>query len=779
MTPPTDLERLDDEELGRLSPPGDEPGFGAMTTERGTLPLAALAVRTRIAGLLAATTVRQTFVNAHDEPIEATYVFPLPDRAAVTDFSMRVGDRVVRGEIEERGKARETYDRAIRDGHRAAITEEERPGVFTIRVGNLMPGDRAEVALSMSGPLPFDDGEATFRFPLVVAPRYIPGTPLPGGNVGDGVGVDTDEVPDASRISPPVLLPGFPNPVRLSLEATLDEGELDVTRVRSSLHAIVETEEEPGVRTIRVRPGERLDRDFVLRFAVAGEGVATSLVTRRDETGDEGTFALTIFPPAAAAGEGPPRDLVLLLDRSGSMGGWKMVAARRAAARMVESLTDRDRFAVLAFDNRIETPARLGEGLVSATAAHRARAGDWLRELESRGGTEMAEPLDRGVGLLAAAPADRDRVLVLVTDGQVGNEDGILARIARRLPGLRVFTLGIDRAVNEAFLRRLADLGGGTSEIVESEERLDAVMDRVHRRISAPVLTGLSLTPAGMELLPDSLVPTRATDLFAGSPLVLAGRFRGAAGTISVKATERSGAAFTRAVEARDTKSAALASVWARAMIRELEDRYVTARGDADALEKRIVETSLRFRVLCRFTAFVAVDRDEKVNPEGTVHRIVQPVEAPSGWDRKLMDVMACAAPAGPPPAGLGAMRRSRVGDLREMPPESEMLPMPPSDECVVKGRMPFDAERFRRELRALMDRHRENAAALASELAEFVVRVEWMRVPPEILRTLHKAVRALRRSDAAAHAEARRLLEDLAGGDPPTRREAFWKRGC
>src|SRR5208337_2220345 len=162
-----------------------------LSTSRGNLPLQAMEVQARIDGLLSQMTVRQTFVNTFAEPLEATYIFPLPDRAAVTEFRLEVAGRVIKGVLKERGQARQDYARAIQDGHRAAITEEERPDVFTMRVGNLPAGEKATVHLTLAGPLPYSDGEATFRFPLVVAPRYIPGKPLPGPSVGDGTAVDT------------------------------------------------------------------------------------------------------------------------------------------------------------------------------------------------------------------------------------------------------------------------------------------------------------------------------------------------------------------------------------------------------------------------------------------------------------------------------------------------------------------------------------------------------------------------------------------------------------
>jgi Ca-activated chloride channel family protein len=222
-----------------LETPSDDAraSFGALSTAQGNLPLKQMDVQARISGLLSQVELRQTFVNTLQVPVEATYVFPLPDRAAVSRFRLEVGERVVEGELQERGQARRTYDQALRQGHRAAIAEEDRSGVFSLRVGNLMPGDEATVYLTLGGPLPFSGDEATFRFPLVVAPRYVPGRTLDGEQTGLGVQLDTDAVPDASRISPPVLLPGCPNPVRLSLSVEIASDGLQLGTIRSSLHA--------------------------------------------------------------------------------------------------------------------------------------------------------------------------------------------------------------------------------------------------------------------------------------------------------------------------------------------------------------------------------------------------------------------------------------------------------------------------------------------------------------------------------------------------------------
>lgn len=617
-----------------------EAGFGALSTARGLLPLTAMDVDARISGVIASIEVAQTFVNTTGVPIEATYMFPLPDRAAVHRFRMEVGGRVVEGVVEERGAAREQYDDAIAAGQRAAITEEERPGVFTLRVGNLMPGDNATIRISLVGPLPVDDGEVTFRFPLVVAPRYIPGTATGGEQTGLGTSADTDLVPDASRISPPVLLPGCPNPVRLGIRVALDSGELRT--ITSSLHATTSTVRDAQV--IELQPGHRLDRDFILRWHVDGAELRTRLVCVDDPDARGGTFALTLVPPSTATLAAKPRDVVIVVDRSGSMGGWKMVAARRAAARIIDTLTSRDRFCAISFDNVVElAPAA---ALVEASDRNRFRAIEALAKVEARGGTEMAEPLRRAAAMLAGGTEDRERVIVLVTDGQVGNEDQILRELVPNLRNVRMFSLGIDQAVNAAFLRRLAAAGGGLCELVESEDRLDAVMGKVHRRIGTPIITDLGVRGLGLAIANATVAPRKLPDVYAGAPVTIFGRYHGAApaGARVELSGHSLGEPTSTVIESERPGPSAtwLAATWARASIRDLEDQYAAGmRGD---LEHEIVAVSKRHGVLSRFTAFLAIDRTSTVNPGGRVLSSVQPVEAPAGWQGN-----AAAAPPPPP----------------------------------------------------------------------------------------------------------------------------------
>ncbi|GAA4620556.1 VIT domain-containing protein [Actinoallomurus vinaceus] len=708
-----------------------EAGLGALRTERGNLPLDSVDVQAAVTGLSARITMTQGFQNPFDVPLEATYVFPLPDRAAVTGMRMEAADRVVEGVLKERGQAREDYEAALAAGQRAALAEEDRPDVFTMSVGNILPGERVTVRLTLSQPLPYEDDEATLRFPLVVAPRYIPGTPLDGPSVGAGTGADTDAVPDASRISPPVLLPGFPNPVRLTLSVDVDPAGLPLDGVRSSLHTVT-----TDGRTFRLEPGERLDRDFVLRLrydagascAVAGE-----------------TFTVTVLPPPGPAAP-RPRDVVILLDRSGSMMGWKMVAARRAAARIVDTLRSGqnggDRFAVLSFDHAIERA--LPGGLSAATDRNRYRTVEHLARLDARGGTELLRPLEEAVALLSGS-AERDRIIVLVTDGQVGNEDQILGRLS--LDGLRVHTIGIDRAVNAGFLGRLAAAGAGRCELVESEDRLDEVMDHVHRRIASPAVTGVSLDMPSA--VPGTLAPARPGDLFPGVPLVVRGRCTGP-GPVTLRGVAADGSPWEQRLEPVTTDDPAATAIWARAHLRELEDRYLAGDGDPQRETERIVDASLRYGVLCRFTAFVAVDT--RVAADGApAHKVIQPVEPPSGWEATPADALSTAstrsvrsAPGGygapPAPAGYGVPAAPGAYGGAPVPAAA---PQPPGGP--VPGAAPGGPTRGFAPARTRMPRQSSPTAAAVDARAQVA-----------------EELRRLRAARPASELERRQILADL-----------------
>jgi Ca-activated chloride channel family protein len=794
MTMP--VEPMSDAEAARVTAPTDEAGLGALRTERGNLPLDRIDVRAEITGLTSQVELTQDFVNVFDVPLEASYVFPLPDRGAVTRMRMTADGRIVEAQLREREAARQAYDDAIASGRRASIAEEERPDIFTMRVGNIQPGEKVSVAVTLVYPLSFEDGEATFRFALVVAPRYIPGTPLADIAVGDGHAEDTDAVPDASRITPPVLLPGFPNPVTLSIDVGIDPAGLTLSGVRSSLHTV-----STDAGRVRVQPGERANRDFVLRLRYGADDVTDSLLLVPDAEGEEGTYQLTVLPPASSAPPSP-RDLVLVLDRSGSMGGWKMVAARRAAARIVDTLTRSDRFAVLTFDDRVDCPEGLPDGLVEATDRNRYRAVEHLARVDARGGTELLAPMRKALTMLRGAK-DRDAVVVLVTDGQVGNEDQILRDLNVDLQRVRVHTVGIDQAVNAGFLGRLAGAGGGRCELVEDENRLDEAMDAIHRRIGAPIVRGVSVHAEGVKLIADTESPARTPDLFPGVPLVIAGRYHGAAnGSLVVRGSTRDGKDWSTTVAGQRRDAPAVTARWARSYVRDLEDRYVSAPAwggevSAQELETRIVNASLRFSVLCRFTAYVAVD-PRVVGDGGVLHRVIQPVELPREWDFAAPNTGAfAAAPMSP---GYGGGAPTYYAAPSAMPPHPHPLAAAPQSRrrmrpppvpraprvAPVRPELTAAREQARAEARRLREagqladyERRDLLADLASRLKALVQHLAAAGVPSSECSLLTALIASLEGGGALESLwdQAVRTLDGFAAGKSSMKRRPFWKR--
>ncbi len=646
------LQRFD--EIGSTENRG---GFGAMGSKYGNLPLKQLAYRSSVVAIAVRTTILQTYYNPFDQPIEATYVFPIEGQSAVVACEMRVDDRIVRALLKERGQARADYDRAIRSGHRAALLEENRPETFSMRVGNIPPGEAVQVCIETVTQLSVVHGEWTLRLPLVVAPRYTSGLPLPRNALGRGTSHDTDQVPDASTVTPQTWLPGFASPVDLRLSVDLQMGQLAgqqdwVGNLKSSLHSVVLESSESSCR-IDILPGERVDRDFILRGSVDDSSIRTTLTaeSHSSKTNDRGetkrlTFAVSIVPPRV---DSPvPRDVVFLVDRSGSMEGWKMKAARRGISRLIDSLLPSDRFQAIAFDDRLDAfstncKTHSASRWQLATDANRYEATRWLSKIESRGGTEMGLAIERGLDAYSsqsgARPFGRSLAMVLVTDGQISGEDSVL-RLVGSIPEPvrpRLFCLGIDRAVNGSVLQRLAEFTGGTFELVESEKRLDEVLKRFADEIGSPAVTNLKIdSPSSASL---QLATTKLDTLYAGRSLTIYGQtdVRDSL-SLTITGTLPTGELWNEQVVAHvsDNPQSVLLPLWGKSRVRELEDQMVASVACDQELKREIIGCSLACGVLSRLTAFVAVDETEVVTHGQKPHSITQPSELPEGWSSQM-----------------------------------------------------------------------------------------------------------------------------------------------
>lgn len=632
MTPPSiQLPMLDEvkgavRELGRLLIEGPQ---------QIALPLDAVDIVARVVDRVSEVTIKQVFKNTLTEHIEAVYIFPLAAGSAISNFEMKVGQRKIKGVVRERAEAREQYNQAVSAGKRAALLEQERDDVFTVQVGNIPPGEDVTIEISYSERLPFyEDGASELRLPLVVAPRYIPGRELNRNQVGDGISADTDLVPDASRISPPRLANGVDSNVKLSLKVEfLPVDGVEISDLACSQHASKTSLGQEGITVSLGRVDERLNRDFVLRWRATGDTVKSSLLTYKTEDGT--TYGLlSLLPPRRTGYLGAPRDIIFVLDRSGSMSGIKMSSAIRACGILLNTLGPQDKFAIASFDNSVEwMPARGSDRFITADTAGLEAGEKYLRTVDARGGTEMDNALANALSALRSR-TDRDGrlpSLVVLTDGEVGNESMILRRIQNEIGDARLFVVGIDTSVNSGLLKRLAALGGGTATFVEPGIQLEEALTSIGREIGAPIVTDLQLENQDLSVDRASLSPARIPDIFAGRASICFFKLNGAgSGKLRIKGRLANGKSFEEKVKAQPVDMACIAHLWAKAHIMDLEDTF--RLNNSRQIKQDIISLSVQHSLLSKFTAYVVVDESEIVNKSGSIRKIVQAVETPAEW---------------------------------------------------------------------------------------------------------------------------------------------------
>ncbi len=593
----------------------DRPRSGALRMldpESGevlAVPLRHTDVRASVAGSIATVLVEQQFHNPFDRTIEAEYVFPLPDDAAVSDFVMVIGERRIRGVIREREEAEQIYREARRQGYRASLLTQERENVFTQRVANIEPGKEIDVQLTYFNRLPFTDGAYEFVFPMVVGPRYNP------AGSRDGIGAVSREKVGTSGQSTevPYLRPGERSGHDISLTVDLDAG-VALETVESSTHAVDVERDGPERATVRLTDRAAIpDRDFVLRYEIAGSGVASTLFQHEDETGRY--FSLELHPPAQLERLGrSPRELIFVIDTSGSMAGAPLGIAKRAVASVLGRMTPEDTFQIIRFS---DSTSSFGGSPVRATEEN-VRAGlGYLDRLESGGGTQMLRGIQEALGF--PHEPERLRLITFLTDGFIGNETEILAEIQRGLGSSRIFSFGIGSSPNRYLMDRMAFLGRGAVAYVGEDRKLaEEVVDSLFERIAHPALAEIEIDWQGMGV--EEVYPARVPDLFPGRPVVLTGRYRGALPS----AIRVSGRAEGREIVVDvpvDGRSAenhpALRNLWARRKISELAMQSLLSSG-TDAPEA-IKGVALDHGLMSAYTAFVAVDASGKVREPSAV----------------------------------------------------------------------------------------------------------------------------------------------------------------
>jgi len=609
------------------------PGSGALDAiGPGGKPLGACALRhtdvaVEISGFVARVTVTQLFASRFTEPVEAIYTFPLSDRAAVDAMSMRTGERTIRGEIKRREEARRIYEAARKAGQVAALLDQERPNIFTQALANLMPGATVEIRIEYVEPLLFRDGTFEFSFPTVVGPRFIPGAPT--GHAGNGWAPDTTRVPDASHITPPVTPEGTRAGHDIGISVDIDAG-VPLLNVASPLHEIDVERPEANKARVHLRDQAEIpNRDFVLRYAVAGDEVRSGYLVHRD--GDEGYVTFVLLPPKQVTPEtAAPKEMIFVIDRSGSQAGLPLEKAKETMRWILDHMNPNDTFQVVDFGNTANVlfpaPQLASPEMKRAARAH-------IDALEANGGTMMAE----AVRTVCALPADRNRlrIVTFMTDGYIGNDFEVID-LVRSLRGTsRWFSFGAGNCVNRFLLEGLARAGGGEVDYILLNDAGEAVAKRFYERIAAPALTDVRLEFRGLDVV--DVFPTAPSDVWDRRPLIVHARYRRAGEGQVVLSGFRQGKPYKQVIDvtlpARATGNGAIASMWARAKVDDLmwQDLAGLQSGNfPEALREEIVQTALGHRLMTQFTSFVAVE-DRVVNEGGTQRTVSVPVEMPQG----------------------------------------------------------------------------------------------------------------------------------------------------
>jgi Ca-activated chloride channel family protein len=584
-------------------------------------PLKHTAVHARVAGMMGLYTVEQVFENPFDQPIEAVYVFPLGDKAAVSSYAITIGERTIAGEIQTRAKARQTYEEARTAGHTAALVEQEKNNVFSQRIANIAPRETIRVRFEYTELLDYADGRYQLVVPLVVGPRYLPADrpgrrPVGSRRAGAPARPGETSIPyvDATVAGSAV-----------SFTAEID-GAVPIAGVESPSHGVrVEAQSPSRTRVTLERADEVPNRDLVLRFRTASDRTMVGVLTHR--SGHDGYFALMVQPKGNyRTGDIRPREVVLLIDRSGSMDGVPLDQARNLASTLIATLGARDTFNVIAFADGTE---KMAERSIPGDAAGKARGAAFVAGIQTGGGTE----LDRGLlASLASDPgADRVRVVYVLSDGYVGNDDVILDTARARLGHNRIFPVGIGSAPNRALLNQLAEVGRGYASYLNLTESPKEVGEELVLRSAYPYLTDIEIDWKGLAV--DELTPSRVPDVYAGMPLVVTGRYRApGAATVQVSATA-AGRRVT--IPLQVTLPAAsdqppVASLWARRRIDALMGA-AGSEGIPDDVEREVTEIGLGFHLVTEFTSFVAVDRTRVVQAGGAARVVEQPAAIPAG----------------------------------------------------------------------------------------------------------------------------------------------------
>ena len=644
--------------------------LGADGKPIGQCPLSHTSMDAKLSGYVARVNVTQVFTNPYKERIEAVYSFPLSDDSAVDDMTIKIGNRTIKGEIKTREAASQIYDNAKNTGHTAALLNQERTNIFTQYVANIDPGKSIVVELSYVELLKFEDGKYTFAMPTTIGPRFFPGT-----NSSTRTSADTNSDSSAAAalsqvLSGANLAIGGANPQarvepavasqNLSINVDVNAG-MPIKNIGSKLFPIMVDKQSANHSVVSLRKSQNYpNKDFVLTYELEDPNALKSgYLAYRDDTAKDkyGYATFMLLPPAKVTpANAAPKEMIFLLDCSGSQRGLPIEKANEALHYIVNHMNPNDTFQILAFNEEVAT---LSDRPISASVAGKLQAHNFINRLNATGGTWMGPAVERVLKQQSKGGDDlkRLRIVTFMTDGYVGNDLEIMSMVQKDRKDSRWFSFGTGDSVNRSLIDNVARLGGGEADYVLLNSSAEEVGKKFYSRIESPALTDVKLKAEGIELY--DVYPGTVSDVWANKPLYFTARYRGAGQGKVMLTGYANGRPYQQSLAVtlplRDTTNSAIEKVWSRQKIDHLTDQDLAglSKGQVNpAIRKAITKVALDHKLMSDFTSFVAVDSTVYGGKSMlTVPVASMPVDAMDTTAAQAVPVQTPIAPAATPAA--------------------------------------------------------------------------------------------------------------------------------
>jgi Ca-activated chloride channel family protein len=556
-----------------------------------------------ITGVTNRVRVEQTFTNPSNDWVEGVYVFPLPEDSAIDHLTLFVDGRIIDGQIKERKEAKKIYNKAKNEGKKAAIIEQQRPNIFTTSVANIPPGGTIKIAIEYQQAVLIRDESFSIRFPMTIGDRYIPGVPISTPYDSMGVIPNTHTVKDASKITPPTSK-HVDRP--LSININLKAG-FDLESIESSYHAIQVDEINNLTKRIKLtNDTTQADRDFVLNWR-ANKGLQPDVAIFTQQKGEDNYLMLMATPPKLEAFKksNTPREVVFIIDSSGSMGGGSMTQAKSALHRAIQRLNPTDRFNIIDFDSKFDP---LFYNPMPAIYMNIKRGAWFVNNLDADGGTMALGAIKYALESRDIRSNDYLRQIIFITDGHVGNEQDLFRVVRESMHDDRIFTIGIGSAPNSYLMTKMADLGKGTFTYIGSNSEVEDKMLKLFDKLESPALTNIDIQfPEGVEA---EQALGSLGDLYAGETISAVFKLNVLPSSLDVSGNSVDGVYAKKIDIGINNNTTGIDVLWGRRKVEQLMDKYHSNMRlvDRDQTKLEITNLALNYHLVSKFTSLVAVD---------------------------------------------------------------------------------------------------------------------------------------------------------------------------